>query len=590
MAVNITFTGDIYNTNGIPFSGAEIKYQIYFVKVNGSSSSSIWSDNRTSILGQYNFNLADSDLLTTGGNVGDGDKVIIVFWKGGDSRLNNCLTLEQWGSFQIILGTGPGMVSSDVYVNNVSVSINIVPDLSWTFPVSGLVGVNYSSVNSSDDVHSFTISGTMMYHWYILEGQTIHSVNQVKYSSYYWDDGNEDLNLSGASNYSHSWSSSGVYDIDLIIEDECGSTTSGTKQIQIYNNIPTADITMTPSDPIPNTPISFQWTGSDSDDKITSIDWIINDSGSYGNTNTISGSINKNNVVEHTNGLGTDWKNQVGISGAFTNPGSHNVEIIIHWYDGFSMQQINYDEDFTQNKFSGPAVNFLQDPLKTDIGISTTFSNTSSSVSRVGTGLPNGEEYDWTWTDDGDITTKNNKNYAYELVQTPDSANCICKLCANWQDGWENQITCEEKDVIFDTVVTVSIELCYYNLSIVGTSSDGSVTGYSWTISSGISDNGPWVDIWNSPTDLYQNDKDIGFTAVSYYKITGYVYGTGITTSDDEVIYVSSVCDDGVVAVCHPNVHGGRVGKRHLIVEKEKICITPKIFMPSMRVFPEPVN
>ena len=280
MALNVTFDGYCYRDSG-SLSNVDVQYQAFFYKVNAGSSSSTWNNVRTvESSGYYSCNLGDGDWLTQTGNASAGDIILVVFWRTGSDRTASCPTLDEWGAFQIVL-TG-----ADTYTNPAQAKVNINPNLIWTFPNTGYVDTDYDSTNSSNDVHSWNFSGTLMNHWYTRYGETIYQVNQVNNSDYYWGDGDSDLDLAGSAVGTHQWSSAGTYDIDLIIEDECGGTTSGTDQIQIYWHAPTADITMTPAVPDPNTPVSFQWTGTDVDNTVLYIDWTINDSGAYGNTNT----------------------------------------------------------------------------------------------------------------------------------------------------------------------------------------------------------------------------------------------------------------------------------------------------------------
>lgn len=588
MSVNITMTGNVYDTYGIMFTGGEVYYQAYFYKVNPSSSSSIWSNVRISILGQYNFNLADSDLLTTEGNAASDDKVIVVFWKGSTTNRNdNCSLIDQWGAFEVVLGTGPGMISSDVYVNDVSITTNIIPILSWSLPSSGYVDTSYTAVNNSYDIHSFTISGTEMYHWRTRYGEDIQLINTVSGTDYDWDDNSKDLGVSGTTNKAHQWASAGSYDVEIVIYDECSATATGIKTIDIYWQEPVPDIIMTPSVPDPNEPVSFQWNGTDIDNSVVGISWTINDSGVYGNTDTTASGA-RDDVIPHSDGTGTTWCGTSASGGAFTNPGNHTVSIIYHWYDGFVTHDDPYNEVFNQARFSGPAVNFSQDPSQAVIASGVKFINTSFGTSRVGLGLPDCYEYGWVFTDDGVSTDYLDKPYSYELEVTPGSVDCQVELCANWSDGWDTQQTCLEKNVVFETIITVTPEDCYYNLGIIGTSSDGSVAGYSWEIykDTTVSGIGPWELAWSSPAALGQNDKEVCFTAVGYYKIIGYVYGTGDTTNDDEIIYVSSVCGEDVVAVCAPELSSSEVGEKYLIVETTELSVTSTELKPSMTVLP----
>ena len=548
MALNITINGFCYLDDG-NIAVDDVKYQALFYPNGTASSPTTWNDVRvTEATGYWNFNLGDGDFLTQDGTALNNAKVVIVFWKGNTTNRNDsCSLLEQWGATEVTLD------GSATYSFNTQIKSNILPILNWSFPTDGYVGVSYTAINNSYDVHTWDFGGVSMYHWRTRYGQNIQLVNTVDNSDYYWDDGDEDVDVAGTANRSHSWSASGNYDVVLVIEDECGATVTGTKPIRIEWNAPVPDITMTPAVPDPNEPVSFTYTGTDPNDRITSIDWTINDSGSYGNTNTTAAA-NRDDIVPHSDGEGTSWCGESANSGAFTNPGSHLVSIVVHWFDGFTSQTINYSETFNQRVFSGPTVDFDQDPAEATLASGVKFVNTSTSVSRVGTGLPDCGEYDWTWTEDGVPTEYNDKPYSWELEKTPGSVDSKAKLCANWSNGWENYSECVEKDVVFGTIVTITEEDCFYNLNIIGTSGDGSVTGYSWTVYSGTGSTGPWTETWYSPTGINQNDKKVCFTAVGWYKIEGFVYGTGATTSDDETLYINVVCPtttSGIEVISH---------------------------------------
>lgn len=604
MAVNVTIAGNIYNIFETKYSGSEVAYQPYFYNAVGGGSSSIWGNVRTSILGQYNFNLADDDLLTTAGEISSGDVVLIVFWTPNSSdRLDNCSSLNSWSIFRIILGTGPGMVSESVYVNDVQLLSNICPNLNWSLQATGLVGTSVTATNSSTDQHQWVFSGVDLHHrntWY---GQTLMYINAVDNTDYDWGDSSQSNNLSGAANGSHIWSISGDYEVKIIIEDECGCTVTGTDQIRIYNRTPVPNIEMTPEFPTPNEDVTFKYTGTDLDNSITNISWTINDSGIYGNTNTVSTTNNKDATIYHTEGLGTDWYGQGQNFGAFTNPGDHNVSIVITWWDGFDYKTINYNETFTQTRFSGPVVDFTQNPLQAEKDIPVIFTNTSTNTDRVGLGLPLHHEYTWRWTDDTLIEIETDKPYAFSLEKTPNTGVCQVQLCAQWSDGWDTNNTCIEKNVVFKTTVTISEVECYYNLNLIGTSDDGSVTGYGWTVYSGSGEIGPWVEQWASPVDLNQNDKKICFTSTGWYKIKGAVYGTGNTTYDEEILEITEVCpptpDPEIIPICPPDIYGKYSAPEKKIYVKEikpslrgrmDIQSSPRIIHDSRRPFPGPTN
>jgi len=541
MALNITIDGFCSLDDGT-LSNSNVKYQAYFRKVNSGSSSSKWNNIRTvEATGYYNINLGDGDWLTQDGNVANGDQVIVVFWRGGDRMGTDCSVIAEWGAFEITLD------GSSTYTHPTQVKKNIAPNLIWSFPDNGYAGTTYWSTNNSNDVHYWNWSGTTMGHYYLWHGVPIYYVDYVRFTSYDWDDGHQDNNLAGAATASHSWTAAGVYDIEIVIEDHCGATVTGTEQIRIEYPAPVPNIEcLQASGNIiadPDTVVTFRYTGTDPNNRITSIDWVIND-----DTNTVSNGHGVSDIVSHTEGTGTSWYGHSATSGAFTDPGTHTVSIVVHWNDGFNDHTINYSEDFIQDRFSGPTVDFEQVPNPVAVTSGVVFNNLSTDPdNRVGTGFTpvDGAKYYWTWNDEGNIDTVDNVNHSYSYSNTPVSDDVSVKLCARWNDGWDDHVTCEEKKLAIKTTVVVVPEDCYYELTIFGTSSDGSVTGYHWEISrsttSGIA--GPYELIWESPTGLDQKEKTVAFTEMNYFEIKGFVHGNG-DTSDYEIVYVDTVCGE----------------------------------------------
>jgi len=545
---NKTFDGFVHLGNGSVSTG-DVHYQAYFFDNGTASSPSSWNNVRTvEGSGYYNINLGDADWLGVSGVALPGALVLIVFWKGNTLDRNSLCSgpnkLEEWGTVEL------DVTSLDVYTNATQVKPNEVPIVHWTLTSNGLVDTSYIANNTSYDVHTWSFGAIDMHHYRTRYGQDIQLINTVVISSYDWDDGAQDNNLPGTSNGLHRWTNSGAYDVELVIEDECSATSQDILNIEIRNRQPIPNITcvQTQDNTIatPNTVVSFYYSGTDLDDKISSIDWLIKDSGTYGNTDTTIAGSSRDTVANHTEGLGTSWCSNQASSGAFTNPGNHTVSILITWFDGFNTLQINYEEVFVQALFSGPAVKFTQSPPKATLMETTTFTNTTTGATRVGTGLPDCNQYDWSFTASGilkDEVKDTPYNYRYSL--TPETEDVKVKLCANWNNGWDNKYTCLEKELIFDTKITVEPVDCYYSLDIVGTSDDGSVSGYGWEIykDTTISGSGPWEELWKSPIDLEQKTKFIAFTETGYFKIVGSVYGNG-TTTDDEILYIDEVCKE----------------------------------------------
>ena len=538
MSLNITFDGILYD-KASNYADDSFYYQAYFYKASTSSSPSAWNSVRNcESSGYYNVNLGDADWLGQGGTALPGSKVILVFWKGSSDRTRDCSVLTEWSATEIILN------DSVVYSNNTQTKENIAPVVAWAsnIPTHPYVSTTYYIENSSTDEHSWVFGNVTMNHWYYRYGQIINGTNSIDTTTYVWGDGSADLVVDGVTDGSHSWATSGVYTYSVIVEDNCGTTTTGTEEVSLYFRPPVPAITMYPDSPAPNEVVYFKYTGQDIDNRISSITWTIFDTGSYGTTNTIINSLDKTEQIFHTSGNGTAWYNQPATSGAFTNPGSHNVSISVVWNDGFSEQTTNFVSSFNQSKFTGPVVNFSQTPPVASVLENVTFSNQSTNTSRVGLGLPNHVEYNWSWEELSNNFVVLDQPLSYVFTKASLSAEAKVTLCAEWSDGWDTTTTCLEKSVVFGTTVTVDPEECYYKIKVVGTSSDGTISGYSWAVSSGISATGPWSRLWVSPEGIEQQEKTLCFSTASWYKIEGFVHGNGATTTDDHIMYVEDTC------------------------------------------------
>ena len=544
MALNITFDG-FCSLNDSTMSNVNVQYQAYFYKVNAGSSTSTWNNVRTvEASGYWNINIGDGDWLTQDGNAASGDKVIIVFWKGADRMGTDCPVLEEWGAFEITLD------GSSTYTNPTQVKENILPTLDWSFPVAtGTVGTSYTTTNDSDDLHTWDWSGTTMGHYYIWNSEPIYFVNYVRFTSYDWDDGFQDNNLPLASTESHTWTVADDYTIEIVIEDHCGGTVTGTHNVRMLYPPPVPNINciqdVANHVETPDTVVTFEYDGSNPYVRIYSIDWTIQD-----DTNTTTSGI-VSDIIHHTEGTGTSWYGHTATPEAFTDPGTHNVAIVVYWNDGFDNQTTNYNENFIQDYFTGPTVDFDQIPDPVAVTSGVIFNNLTTVSGRVGTGFTpvDGAEYYWTWNDEGNIHTASDVDHDYIYSNTPVSDDVTIELCANWNDGWADQETCELKNLAIETTVAVVSKDCYYEITVFGTSDDGTTSGYGWDIyrstTSGVG--GPWQLLWGSPTGMDQKEKTVCFTETNFFKVEGFVYGTGATTSDYEIVSIDTPCPSGTV-------------------------------------------
>jgi hypothetical protein len=584
MALNVTFDGFCSLDDGT-MSNVNVQYQGYFFHVGGSSSPSTWNIARTvEASGYWNISLGDGDWLGQDGTTSSGDKAIIVFWKGGDRMGTDCSVLDEWGAFEIVLD------GSSTYTNPTQVKKNILPTLDWSFPVAtGTVGVPYTTTNDSDDEHTWDWSGTTMGHYYIWNSEPMCFVNYVKLTHYDWGDSFPDPDLPLASLGTHTWIASGDYTVEIVIEDHCAGTVTGTHNVRMLYPppVPNIDCLQDVANHVqtPDTVVTFEYDGTNPNISIYNIDWDIEDT-----SHTITSGI-ATDIIHHTNGTGTSWYGNAATPEAFTASGTHNVAIVVYWNDGFDNQIVNYNEDFTQDIFTGPTVDFDQVPNPVAVTSAVIFNNLTTVSGRVGTAGA-GEEYDWEWNDEGTIDNEDDVDHDFVYGNTPVSDNVTVELCAHWNDGWTDQETCELKNLAVETTVVVVPEDCYYELTVFGTSDDGTVSGYSWEISRSTSSGigGPWELLWGSPTGMDQKEKTICFTEANYFKIEGFVYGTGATTSDDEYLYVEGVCVSGTVEyitipVCGPAMESGEQGVLHTVGEKidDTPIISTKDYRPGLK-------
>jgi hypothetical protein len=589
MALNITFAGYVYNNEGI-IGNNNIAYQAYFYKSNSGSSSSKWNTKRIiESSGYYSCNLGDGDWLSQTGTASTGDIVLIVFWSPTSSERAST-NISEWGLFRIILD------SSSVYTSDAQTKINICPNISWSLPTTALVNDLVLASNSSNDTHQWNFNNNIMYQrdfWYT----SLMSINSISNSVYNWGDSTSN-SVVGANSYSHRWVTPGTYSTTLSITDNSGCTVSGAKNITITNNQPIPDITMTPSNPNPNETVSFRYSGTDANNTITNISWTINDS-----TNTIKNISDRDDIIYHENGLGTQWYNQSANVGAFTLPGGHIVSIEVSWWDGFNTQIKNFSKTFFQNKFSGPTINFYQSPDNAKRGEVVYFNNITSNIDRVGLGLPDHIEYTWYWLDDTKEEIIEDVNKDYILQKIPTTTSCSVALKAEWSDGWDTIETILEKDVVFDVSLSFIQKECYYNLNMIGTSDDGTITAYKWNIYYGGSSIGPWVEQWASPLNIDQNDKDVCFTTKGWYKIVGAIHGTTSSVSKEYICHILDECppsiDKRVVAICPPGIntrHSEFIKQMQAVELKPGLKTNPTVqSVPNISYnfkspFPSPIN
>lgn len=315
--LNVSFTGNIYDTNSSLFSGDEVKYQLYFYSVNGPSSPSIWSTTRISEYGQYNINLGDSDILTQDGNSNTGDIVLLAFWTPNTS-IRTDVNLQEWGFFEVVLD------GSSAYTNDVQIKGPMVPEASYL--VEGATTINADVIatdENSNDVHSWMHNFVDMWQKPTQYGQSIFPINELSDTSLNidWDDGTWTSNASPTDVHTHQYTApDGTYSITFYITNKSGLTDTQIYGWTVYYNAPTVDFSIdkpTP-DPIGTTGlgevVTFTNTTDDPDGRALvdgwTCDWTID------TTTYLARPLTFNPTHQ------------------FDAPGTYNVTLTLHWYNG----------------------------------------------------------------------------------------------------------------------------------------------------------------------------------------------------------------------------------------------------------------
>ena len=233
MALNITFAGNIIDSENNPINDDSVKYQAYFKKTNASSSNNKWNNARTSEYGQYSLNLGDGDLLTQDGKVSNNDKLIILFWRE-KKEVKESVSLSEWCFVETTLN------GSEVYLANIKLSKGVKPNNS--FIQSGINKVNKQIIISD--------SGINDNHEYLFEGKTFKQTSEFftgmntlpnNCVTIDWGDNTLKQTFNAGFSANHSYSLPGDYDLSIIVTNSCGLQTMSTFKIRIFWNEPIVD-------------------------------------------------------------------------------------------------------------------------------------------------------------------------------------------------------------------------------------------------------------------------------------------------------------------------------------------------------------
>lgn len=233
MALNITFSGNIYDSEGIQINDNSVRYQAYFKKVNAGSSSNKWNNSRISEYGQYSLNLGDGDLLTQDGKASVGDKVIILFWRE-KKEVKESSVLKEWCFVETTLN------AAEVYLANIKLSKSIKPNNS--FVQSGIAKVNKQIIitdNGSNDNHSYTFGTTTLKQ--TAEFFPLMNTLPNNCITINWGDQTLEQTFNAGVSANHSYKEPGDYVISIKVTNSCGLFTISTFNVRVYWNEPIVD-------------------------------------------------------------------------------------------------------------------------------------------------------------------------------------------------------------------------------------------------------------------------------------------------------------------------------------------------------------
>jgi hypothetical protein len=335
MALNISFIGNIYNKDGNIYTGNDVRYQLYFHKINSLSSNSIWSSTRLSEYGQYNINLGDGDILTQDGVQHNGDNVIIAFWTPNTSiKTDN--NLIEWGFIDITLD------GSSYYNYDVKLQGPLTPECN--FSISGSINVNENVVLtdvSSNNLQEWEFGTITIYQEPTKYGQPIfYSMNTLPSDSIdiSWGDGTFSNNQTPATTYNHEYTIPNDYTITVTVNNISELTDIDMFMWSIYYADPVINFNANTFSPLPSgisnlgENVTFTNTTTDPNGR-SSIDgwhynWSIEDL-------TYS--------VEYTNVLSSYSPEH-----QFHSSGEHSVSLTLFWYNGHEWLEKNIVRQINQ--------------------------------------------------------------------------------------------------------------------------------------------------------------------------------------------------------------------------------------------------
>ena len=306
--INVTFTGNIFHSNGNP--AQNVRYQGLFIKVNNNSSNTIWDNTRLSETNQYNFNLGDNTWLSQqSGYASPNDKVVLCFWIDNTSDRTDTDLIE-WCFIEWILD------GRDVYNQNIQLMGHNHPTCSFSLSGAPSNQTSYLIDIGSTDNSDWIYEGKEHYQSYQWDNNIIYPMNRLPDNSVVIDWGDTAIDgplpLSG-SPFPHTYTVAGGYDVNVDITNtetlKCSASYHTDVRYEVINGLDWIDPVRL------NQSITFDPDIGGSIVSISGVDYYIDG-------DLVHQNLTYNQSFDHT----------------FTSNGNHQVKQCIKFNDGIDNQ------------------------------------------------------------------------------------------------------------------------------------------------------------------------------------------------------------------------------------------------------------
>ena len=304
--LNITFNGDIYDSNNTP--SFDVAYKLYFISSQNQSLNK-WSQTRYTEdnISQYNFNLGDPDILGNDGSYSIGDEVLLIFWKA--SNLDHTSDqITEYCAIHYILD------DRQTYIQDVQLLNHQAPLCSFSASASGNVNSEFYVFDTgSNDEYYWIFSNKDHFQICEFENEQIFIKNCLQNTSVSIDWGDGTVN-NGIDIYdfpvSHKYLDSSDYDINLTFRNSDSLSCSWTKNVHITYTVHNSLVWNTPVYVGSENTYTPQISGSV--DRIQKVDYYID------------------GVLEYH-----DLFYDESFNHTFDSPGEHVIRQCITYNDGF---------------------------------------------------------------------------------------------------------------------------------------------------------------------------------------------------------------------------------------------------------------